>query len=141
MDGNGRWPRTAPPRIAGHRSERSRHARRSNVRAIENRSADALCVFRGKLAERPKLRSLLMALLREYLRKEMPLFKKQYPDALLGGSRTSRWVQNDARMPWKKAGTRAWCCACAELWRARGDCRCHERDSFRSNGHGLEQGY
>ncbi len=78
MDGNGRWAqRKHLPRIAGHRVG-SRTAR-SAIETCARMNLEALTLYAFSVENwrRPKAETdFLMALLREYLRKEMPLIQR-----------------------------------------------------------------
>ena len=78
MDGNGRWAQKRHlPRIAGHRS--GTQSARSTIETCARLKIDALTLYAFSVENwrRPKTEiDFLMALLREYLRKEMPLLQK-----------------------------------------------------------------
>jgi len=78
MDGNGRWAQKRHlPRIAGHRS--GTQAARSTIETCARLKIEALTLYAFSMENwrRPKTEiDFLMALLREYLRKEMPLLQK-----------------------------------------------------------------
>jgi undecaprenyl diphosphate synthase len=78
MDGNGRWAQQRHlPRVAGHRS--GTKTARSTIETCARLKIEALTLyaFSAENWKRPKTEiDFLMALLREYLRKEMPLLQK-----------------------------------------------------------------
>src|SRR6202521_4130053 len=78
MDGNGRWAQKRHlPRIAGHRS--GTQTARSTIETCTRLKMEALTLYAFSVENwrRPKTEiDFLMALLREYLRKEMPLIQK-----------------------------------------------------------------
>jgi undecaprenyl diphosphate synthase len=78
MDGNGRWAqRRHLPRIAGHRS--GTQSARTTIETCARLKIEALTLYAFSVENwrRPKTEiDFLMALLREYLRKEMPLIQK-----------------------------------------------------------------
>jgi undecaprenyl diphosphate synthase len=78
MDGNGRWARKRHlPRIAGHRS--GTQSARTTIEACARLKIEALTLYAFSVENwrRPKTEiDFLMQLLREYLRKEMPLLQK-----------------------------------------------------------------
>ncbi len=78
MDGNGRWARKRHlPRIAGHRS--GTQSARTTIETCARLKIEALTLYAFSVENwrRPKTEiDFLMALLREYLRKEMPLIQK-----------------------------------------------------------------
>jgi undecaprenyl diphosphate synthase len=78
MDGNGRWAQKRHlPRIAGHRS--GTQSARSTIETCARLKIEALTLYAFSVENwrRPKTEiDFLMALLREYLRKEMPLLQK-----------------------------------------------------------------
>lgn len=79
MDGNGRWAQAKRlPRIAGHRAGMS--AVRQSVKACRKLGVPYLTLYAFSVEnwKRPQVEvDLLMALLREYLRKEMPEMMSQ----------------------------------------------------------------
>ena len=78
MDGNGRWAKKRHlPRIAGHRS--GTQSARTTIETCARLKIEALTLYAFSVENwrRPKTEiDFLMALLREYLRKEMPLLQK-----------------------------------------------------------------
>jgi undecaprenyl diphosphate synthase len=78
MDGNGRWAQKRHlPRIAGHRS--GTQSARTTIETCARLKIEALTLYAFSVENwrRPKTEiDFLMALLREYLRKEMPLLQK-----------------------------------------------------------------
>jgi undecaprenyl diphosphate synthase len=78
MDGNGRWAQKRHlPRIAGHRS--GTQTARSTIETCTRLKIEALTLYAFSVENwrRPKTETdFLMQLLREYLRKEMPLLQK-----------------------------------------------------------------
>jgi len=78
MDGNGRWAQKRHlPRIAGHRT--GTQSARTTIETCARLKIEALTLYAFSVENwrRPKTEiDFLMALLREYLRKEMPLIQK-----------------------------------------------------------------
>jgi len=78
MDGNGRWAQKRHlPRIAGHRS--GTQSARTTIETCARLKIEALTLYAFSVENwrRPKTEiDFLMQLLREYLRKEMPLLQK-----------------------------------------------------------------
>src|SRR5882724_10586312 len=78
MDGNGRWAqRRHLPRIAGHRA--GVQSARTVIESCARLKIEALTLYAFSVENwrRPRTEiDFLMALLREYLRKEMPLLQK-----------------------------------------------------------------
>jgi undecaprenyl diphosphate synthase len=78
MDGNGRWAQKRHlPRIAGHRS--GTQSARTTIESCARLKIEALTLYAFSVENwrRPKTEiDFLMALLREYLRQEMPLIQK-----------------------------------------------------------------
>jgi undecaprenyl diphosphate synthase len=78
MDGNGRWAqRKHLPRVAGHRS--GTQTARSTIETCARLKIEALTLYAFSVENwrRPKTETdFLMALLREYLRQEMPLIQR-----------------------------------------------------------------
>ena len=78
MDGNGRWAQKRHlPRIAGHRS--GTQSARTTIETCARLKMEALTLYAFSVENwrRPKAEiDFLMQLLREYLRKEMPLLQK-----------------------------------------------------------------
>src|SRR5260370_29835325 len=78
MDGNGRWAQKShPPRIAGHRAGTKTAPTTIETCARLHIEALTLYAFSVENWRRPKAEiEFLMQLLREYIRKEMPLLQK-----------------------------------------------------------------
>jgi len=78
MDGNGRWAQKRHlPRVAGHRA--GTQSARTTIETCARLHIDALTLYAFSVENwrRPKTEiEFLMQLLREYLRKEMPLIQK-----------------------------------------------------------------
>jgi undecaprenyl diphosphate synthase len=78
MDGNGRWAqRRHLPRVAGHR--KGVQSARTTIETCARLNIEALTLYAFSVENwrRPKTETdFLMALLREYLRKEMPLIQR-----------------------------------------------------------------
>ena len=101
MDGNGRWAQKRHlPRIAGHRS--GTQSARTTIETCTRLKIEALTLYAFSVENwrRPKTEiDFLMALLREYLRKEMPLLQKNNIRMRFLGriDELPAGVQNDAR--------------------------------------------
>jgi undecaprenyl diphosphate synthase len=101
MDGNGRWAQKRHlPRIAGHRS--GTQSARTTIETCARLKIEALTLYAFSVENwrRPKTEiDFLMALLREYLRKEMPLPQKNNIRMRFLGriDELPAGVQNDAR--------------------------------------------
>jgi len=101
MDGNGRWAQKRHlPRIAGHRS--GTQSARTTIETCARLKIEALTLYAFSVENwrRPKTEiDFLMALLREYLRKEMPLLQKNNIRMRFLGriDELPAGVQNDAR--------------------------------------------
>jgi len=101
MDGNGRWAQKRHlPRIAGHRS--GTQSARTTIETCARLKIEALTLYAFSVENwrRPKTEiDFLMALLREYLRKEMPLLQKNNIRMRFLGriGELPAGVQNDAR--------------------------------------------
>ena len=101
MDGNGRWAQKRHlPRIAGHRS--GTQSARTTIETCARLKIEALTLYAFSVENwrRPKTEiDFLMALLREYLRKEMPLIQKNNIRMRFLGriDELPAGVQNDAR--------------------------------------------
>ena len=111
MDGNGRWAQKRHlPRIAGHRS--GTQSARTTIETCARLKIEALTLYAFSVENwrRPKTEiDFLMALLREYLRKEMPLIQKNNIRMRFLGriDELPAGVQNDARDAMEKtAGNR-----------------------------------
>ena len=101
MDGNGRWAqRRHLPRVAGHSS--GTKAARTTIETCARLKIEALTLYAFSVENwrRPKAEiDFLMQLLREYLRKEMPLLQKNNIRMRFIGrtEELSAGVQNDVR--------------------------------------------
>jgi undecaprenyl diphosphate synthase len=111
MDGNGRWAQKRHlPRIAGHRS--GTQSARTTIETCARLKIEALTLYAFSVENwrRPKTEiDFLMALLREYLRKEMPLIQKNNIRMRFLGrmDELPAGVQNDVRDAMEKtAGNR-----------------------------------
>jgi undecaprenyl diphosphate synthase len=106
MDGNGRWAQKRHlPRIAGHRS--GTQSARMTIETCARLKIEALTLYAFSVENwrRPKTEiDFLMQLLREYLRKEMPLLQKnQIRMRFLGRTdELPAGVQNDVREAMEK---------------------------------------
>jgi undecaprenyl diphosphate synthase len=106
MDGNGRWAQKRHlPRIAGHRS--GTQSARITIETCARLKIEALTLYAFSVENwrRPKTEiDFLMQLLREYLRKEMPLLQKnQIRIRFLGRTdELPAGVQNDVREAMEK---------------------------------------
>jgi undecaprenyl diphosphate synthase len=106
MDGNGRWAQKRHlPRIAGHRS--GTQSARMTIETCARLKIEALTLYAFSVENwrRPKTETdFLMQLLREYLRKEMPLLQKnQIRIRFLGRTdELPAGVQNDVREAMEK---------------------------------------
>jgi undecaprenyl diphosphate synthase len=119
MDGNGRWAQKRHlPRIAGHRS--GTQSARTTIETCARLKMEALTLYAFSVENwrRPKAEiDFLMQLLREYLRKEMPLLQKNNIrmrflgrlDELPGG------VQNDVRDAMEKTAENKGMVLCVAL--------------------------
>src|SRR5713226_5710890 len=112
MDGNGRWAQKRHlPRIAGHRS--GTQSARTTIETCARLKIEALTLYAFSVENwrRPKTETdFLMALLREYLRKEMPLLQKNNIRMRFLGriDELPAGVQNDARDAMaKRAGNKS----------------------------------
>ena len=101
MDGNGRWAQKRHlPRIAGHRT--GTQSARTTIETCARLKIEALTLYAFSVENwrRPKTEiDFLMQLLREYLRKEMPLIQKNNIRMRFLGRRDElpAGVQNDVR--------------------------------------------
>ncbi|HTQ62047.1 MAG TPA: isoprenyl transferase [Candidatus Solibacter sp.] len=101
MDGNGRWAQQRHlPRVAGHRSGTS--TARSTIETCARLKIEALTLYAFSVENwrRPKTEiDFLMQLLREYLRREMPLLQKNNIRMRFLGrtDELPRGVQDDVR--------------------------------------------
>jgi undecaprenyl diphosphate synthase len=106
MDGNGRWAQKRHlPRIAGHRS--GTQSARTTIETCARLKIEALTLYAFSVENwrRPKTEiDFLMQLLREYLRKEMPLIQKhEIRMRFLGRvEELPSGVQNDVRESMEK---------------------------------------
>ena len=106
MDGNGRWAQKRHlPRIAGHRS--GTQSARTTIETCARLKIEALTLYAFSVENwrRPKTEiDFLMQLLREYLKKEMPLLQKnEIRMRFLGRiEELPAAVQNDAREAMEK---------------------------------------
>jgi undecaprenyl diphosphate synthase len=106
MDGNGRWAQKRHlPRIAGHRS--GTQSARTTIETCARLKIEALTLYAFSVENwrRPKTEiDFLMALLREYLRKEMPLIQKNNIRMRFLGrmDELPAGVQNDVREAMEK---------------------------------------
>jgi undecaprenyl diphosphate synthase len=106
MDGNGRWAQKRHlPRIAGHRS--GTQSARTTIETCARLKIEALTLYAFSVENwrRPKTEiDFLMQLLREYLRKEMPLIQKhEIRMRFLGRvEELPTGVQNDVREAMEK---------------------------------------
>ncbi len=119
MDGNGRWAqRRHLPRVAGHRS--GTKAARTTIETCARLKIEALTLYAFSVENwrRPKAEiDFLMQLLREYLRREMPLLQKNNirmrflgrTDELPAG------VQNDVRDAMEKTAANTGMVLCVAL--------------------------
>jgi undecaprenyl diphosphate synthase len=106
MDGNGRWAQKRHlPRIAGHRS--GTQSARTTIETCARLKIEALTLYAFSVENwrRPKAEiDFLMQLLREYLRKEMPLIQKNKIRMRFLGrmDELPAGVQNDVREAMEK---------------------------------------
>jgi undecaprenyl diphosphate synthase len=106
MDGNGRWAQKRHlPRIAGHRS--GTQSARTTIETCARLKIEALTLYAFSVENwrRPKTEiDFLMALLRDYLRKEMPLIQKNNIRMRFLGrmDELPAGVQNDVREAMEK---------------------------------------
>jgi len=106
MDGNGRWAQKRHlPRIAGHRS--GTQSARTTIETCARLKIETLTLYAFSVENwrRPKTEiDFLMALLREYLRKEMPLIQKNNIRMRFLGrmDELPAGVQNDVRHAMEK---------------------------------------
>ena len=132
MDGNGRWAQQRHlPRVAGHRS--GTKTARSTIETCARLKIEALTLYAFSVENwrRPKAEiDFLMQLLREYLRREMPLLQKNdirmrflgrtdelpkgVQDDVRDAMETDRWKQGHGALRG------------VELWRPRGNRGRHE---------------
>jgi undecaprenyl diphosphate synthase len=119
MDGNGRWAqRRHLPRIAGHRS--GTKTARTTIETCARLNIEALTLYAFSVENwrRPKAEiDFLMQLLREYLRKEMPLIQRNNIRMRFLG-RTEELpagVQKDVREATERTAGNAGMCLCIAL--------------------------
>ena len=119
MDGNGRWAqRRHLPRVAGHRS--GTKTARSTIETCARLKIEALTLYAFSVDNwrRPKAEiDFLMQLLREYLRKEMPLLQKNNIQMRFLGriGELSTGVQNDVRDAMEKTAANKGMVLCVAL--------------------------
>jgi undecaprenyl diphosphate synthase len=119
MDGNGRWAQKRHlPRIAGHRS--GTQAARITIETCARLKVEALTLYAFSVENwrRPKTEiDFLMALLREYLRKEMPLLQKNNIRMRFLGriEELPAGVQNDVRNAMEKTAENKGMVLCVAL--------------------------
>ena len=119
MDGNGRWAQKRHlPRIAGHRS--GTQSARTTIETCARLKIEALTLYAFSVENwrRPKTEiDFLMALLREYLRKEMPLLQKNAIRMRFLGriDELPAGVQNDVRDAMEKTAENKGMVLCVAL--------------------------
>jgi len=119
MDGNGRWAQKRHlPRIAGHRA--GTQAARSTIETCARLHIEALTLYAFSVENwrRPKTEiDFLMALLREYLRQEMPLIQKNDIRMRFLGriEELPAGVQNDVRESMEKTAENRGMVLCVAL--------------------------
>jgi undecaprenyl diphosphate synthase len=119
MDGNGRWAQKRHlPRIAGHRS--GTQSARTTIETCARLKIEALTLYAFSVENwrRPKTEiDFLMALLREYLRKEMPLIQKNNIRMRFLGriDELPAGVQNDVRDAMEKTAANKGMVLCVAL--------------------------
>jgi undecaprenyl diphosphate synthase len=119
MDGNGRWAQKRHlPRIAGHRA--GTQAARSTIETCARLHIEALTLYAFSVENwrRPKAEiDFLMALLREYLRQEMPLIQKNNIRMRFLGriEELPAAVQNDVRESMEKTAENRGMVLCVAL--------------------------
>jgi undecaprenyl diphosphate synthase len=119
MDGNGRWAQKRHlPRIAGHRS--GTQSARTTIETCARLKIQALTLYAFSVENwrRPKAEiDFLMQLLREYLRKEMPLLQKNNIRMRFLGriDELPAGVQNDVRDAMEKTAGNAGMVLCVAL--------------------------
>ncbi len=119
MDGNGRWAQQRHlPRIAGHRS--GTQSARTTIETCARLNIEALTLYAFSVENwrRPKTEiDFLMALLREYLRKEMPLIQKNNIRMRFLGrmDELPAGVQNDVRDAMEKTAENKGMVLCVAL--------------------------
>jgi undecaprenyl diphosphate synthase len=119
MDGNGRWAQKRHlPRIAGHRS--GTQSARTTIETCARLKMEALTLYAFSVENwrRPKAEiDFLMQLLREYLRKEMPLIQKNKIRMRFLGriDELPAGVQNDVRDAMEKTAENKGMVLCVAL--------------------------
>ncbi len=119
MDGNGRWAqRRHLPRVAGHRS--GTKAARTTIETCARLKIEALTLYAFSVENwrRPKAEiDFLMQLLREYLRREMPLLQKNNIRMRFLGRADELpvGVQNDVRDAMEKTAANTGMVLCVAL--------------------------
>jgi undecaprenyl diphosphate synthase len=119
MDGNGRWAqRRHLPRVAGHRA--GTKTARSTIETCARLKIEALTLYAFSVENwrRPKAEiDFLMQLLREYLRKEMPLLQKNNIQMRFLGRihELPMAVQNDVRDAMEKTARNKGMVLCVAL--------------------------
>jgi undecaprenyl diphosphate synthase len=119
MDGNGRWAQKRHlPRIAGHRS--GTQSARTTIETCARLKIEALTLYAFSVENwrRPQTEiDFLMALLREYLRKEMPLLQKNNIRMRFLGriDELPQGVQNDVRDAMEKTSENKGMVLCVAL--------------------------
>jgi undecaprenyl diphosphate synthase len=119
MDGNGRWAQKRHlPRIAGHRS--GTQSARTTIETCARLKIEALTLYAFSVENwrRPKSEiDFLMALLRDYLRKEMPLIQKNNIRMRFLGrmDELPPGVQNDVREAMEKTAENQGMVLCVAL--------------------------
>ncbi len=119
MDGNGRWAQKRHlPRIAGHRT--GTQSARTTIETCARLKIEALTLYAFSVENwrRPKTEiDFLMALLREYLRKEMPLIQKNNIRMRFLGrmDELPAGVQNDVRDAMEKTAENKGMVLCVAL--------------------------
>jgi undecaprenyl diphosphate synthase len=119
MDGNGRWAQKRHlPRIAGHRS--GTQSARTTIETCARLKIEALTLYAFSVENwrRPKAEiDFLMQLLREYLRKEMPLIQKNKIRMRFLGriDELPAGVQNDVRDAMEKTAENKGMVLCVAL--------------------------
>jgi undecaprenyl diphosphate synthase len=119
MDGNGRWAqRRHLPRVAGHRYGTKTARITIETCARLNIEALTLYAFSVENWRRPKVETdFLMQLLREYIRKEMPLIQRNNIRMRFLGriSELPEAVQKDVREATQRTATNTGMCLCIAL--------------------------
>src|SRR4030088_583192 len=119
MDGNGRWAQKRHlPRIAGHRA--GTRSARTSIETCARLKIEALTLYAFSVENwrRPKAETdFLMQLLREYLRKEMPLLQKNNIRMRFLGrlDELPPGVQNDVREATERTAANTGMCLCIAL--------------------------